>query len=82
MFGKYKYDVITAKNKLKRFDQTKNLDNLPDDITVYISYFDKIMPYTGGKNLVEKMKKNNKKPKVITSYLKGHVLTIFFINPY
>jgi len=82
LFGKNKYDVITAKNKLKRFDQTKNLENLPDDITVYISYFDKIMPYIGGKNLVEKMKKNNKKPKVITSYLKGHVLTIFFINPY
>lgn len=77
-FNEKSYDSV-----LNEINPIKNIVNLPEDIKIIISKFDKYIPYAGGKKLAEEIRKNKKKAKVYKFYFYGHFLTmakIGFLN--
>lgn len=69
------YDKIMAE-----FNPVENIDNLPEEIVYFMSRFDNYVPATGGKKLLEILKKKDKRVTVKQSRLFGHVLSLRHIG--
>lgn len=69
------YDEI-----LDGINPIKNISNLPGDTKIVISKFDNYIPYKGGLNLINEIKKRNKNIKFYKFLISGHFLTMFRVG--
>lgn len=75
-----KHDINKAEKIFSQLNPINNLSNLPKDTFIYLSFWDRIMPYKDSVRIVRKLKENRKKYKAKTNYFFGHSLTIVGFN--
>jgi len=70
-----KYDEI-----IRSINPMNNIENLPQNVEIYLARFDNYVPFQGGKRLVDNIKKYNKDIKVKQFNLVGHVMTMIIFG--
>lgn len=72
------YSLNDYKEALDDFSPIRNLDSLSaNSLEVYLGRFDRMIPYSRGKELIEGMRKIGLNPKTQTYPLSGHCEAIF-----
>lgn len=74
------FDAEAYDDILDEINPVENIENLPEDIKIVISRFDKYIPYKGGVELAKEIRKIKKNVKVYKFFTIGHFLTMLRVG--